>query len=153
MPFKPGDWVQVQPSHDLPPGLRGGEPTRGRVAAVTADHIEVLIGGALGAALDHTIFDEMRETVGRHDEAIEQLTRRVAKLEEPGGDIDRTGQHRGYGTGDHLIPVDLAAVLADPSLAKLDANGPALVFLKRLATAAGAYESGPAPQVIVRTAR
>ncbi len=47
---KPGDWVQVQPSHDLPPGLRGGEPTRGRVAAVTADHIDVLIGGALGAA-------------------------------------------------------------------------------------------------------
>ncbi len=45
MAFKPGDWVQVQPSHDLPPGLRGGAPTRGRVTAVTDDHIDVWIDG------------------------------------------------------------------------------------------------------------
>ncbi len=95
-------------------------------------------------ALDHTMFDEMREQ-------LDQLARRIGKLEEPGQDIDRTGRQRGYGTGDHLIPVDLAAVLADPSLVKLDANGPALVFIKRLATAAGEYANGPAPQVIVRT--
>ncbi len=110
--------------------------------------------------MDSTMFDELREKVDAHrtiidlnGKAIDLLIRRVAKLEEPGRDIDRTGCQRDYGTGDHLIPVDLAAVLADPSLAKLDANGPALVFLKRLASATGAYESGPAPQVIVRTAR
>ncbi len=108
--------------------------------------------------MDSTMFDELREKVNAHrtiidlnGKAIDQLIRRVAKLEEPGQDVDRTGRHRGYGTGDHLIPVDLAAVLADPSLTKLDVNGPALVFFKRLATATGAYESGPAPQVIVRT--
>ncbi len=48
MSFKPGDWVQVKPSHDLSPLLRDGKPTRGRVHDVRPDHIEVWIpiGGA-----------------------------------------------------------------------------------------------------------
>ncbi len=76
----------------------------------------------LRQGLEHAITagDALRRDRGVYvgTRSYEQLIRRVAKLEEPGQDIDRTGTQRGYGTGDHLIPVDLAAVLADPSLVK-----------------------------------
>jgi hypothetical protein len=48
--FKPGDWVEVKPEHDIPPMFRpDGKPTSGRIDSIAEDGsiwVWVPIGGA-----------------------------------------------------------------------------------------------------------